>query len=245
MIAKAIQTLLEISAPKTFNIDGITYSTDRLHHVKPDFHRMPAPINLNTLTGLIDYTAHNPDQHDPENFFFWIENYCTVHLTLPADPDNQWARTILATAHAIDLIPTGGLDWAAPDRFIPLLLSRFVDSDDRPLLLSIFGNLAKNAEIRFEDDGITPRITTTKGVSMKGEQKIPVPVILRPYRTFREIIQPQIPHTIRIKVDGDIPAISLFDASGESWKNDTIRMIKSWIDLEMGERGNPNIPVIA
>jgi hypothetical protein len=57
------------------------------------------------------------------------------------------------------------------------------------------------------------------------------PVTLTPYRTFREVWQPESKFVFRLR-GGDeknSPQCALFEAAGEAWRIDCIKNIKSYL----------------
>lgn len=68
---------------------------------------------------------------------------------------------------------------------------------------------------------------------------------LSPYRTFREIEQPESLFLLRMKRErGGVPYVALFEADGGQWKHDAITKIKMYFK-ESRVIAERNIDVIA
>ena len=64
--------------------------------------------------------------------------------------------------------------------------------------------------------------------------KVPSPVILEPYRTFREIAQPESPYIVRVKSnEGKPPSVALFECEGEQWRLRAVDAIKSYLEKSL------------
>ncbi len=70
MIQQAIDRILELAAPTLFDIKGCNYSSRRLHKVEDP---LPDILEVNTLTGLIDYLDTNIDTLERDRLFIHIE----------------------------------------------------------------------------------------------------------------------------------------------------------------------------
>ena len=106
------------------------------------------------------------------------------------------------------------------------------DGDDSAYVLSYTGRLRGGTTVTTEDDGITQTGTVSRGVSGKLLDKETVKPIVRlsPYRTFRELEQPESEFLFRVKLDGDGgPRAALFEADGGAWRLEAMRRIKEYI----------------
>jgi hypothetical protein len=57
----------------------------------------------------------------------------------------------------------------------------------------------------------------------RGEVKNPV--MLQPYRTFREVGQPQSEFLVRLQSGEKLPTVAVFEADGGSWQVEAIQKI--------------------
>jgi hypothetical protein len=101
-------------------------------------------------------------------------------------------------------------------------------------LIGIVGNLVTEESIRCEDDGITQRVSTKKGVSGRLIE-IPVqnPFMLTPYRTFYELEQPTSAFILRVK-DG---SAALYEGDGGLWVKAARERICAWLRKNCSQSG--------
>ena len=87
------------------------------------------------------------------------------------------------------------------------------------------------------DNGVSQQtVTTAGGVVLVGTAPVPNPVTLAPYRTFREIEQPESLFVLRMRTgkDGEKPTAALFEADGGSWKLEAIKRIAAYLREQVG-----------
>jgi hypothetical protein len=90
---------------------------------------------------------------------------------------------------------------------------------------------SKDAEVR--DNGISQTVVVQQGISLVGEENIKPRVKLCPFRTFREVEQPESEFIFRVNDDGKV---GFFEADGGVWKmeaKDSIALyLKASLELE-------------
>ena len=94
------------------------------------------------------------------------------------------------------------------------------------------------------DDGVTQTVTAKAGVVLSKDVRVPNPVSLRPYRTFREVLQPASSFVLRLQGGGKAsttPVGALFEADGGAWKVEAMRNISTYLRSFLPE----GVPVIA
>jgi hypothetical protein len=98
-------------------------------------------------------------------------------------------------------------------------------------------------QIDGDDDGITQKVSIKRGLSgaLKDQVSLKPVVKLSPYRTFREVEQPESEFLLRVRLDSnDVPTVALFEADGGAWINQATENIVQYIQSIV-----PTIPVIA
>ncbi|KZL88763.1 hypothetical protein [Clostridium magnum] len=132
------------------------------------------------------------------------------------------------------------------DRFIDteqfniMLQSSFVENKDRTLLLKVTGCVKDSAIKEIGDDGVSQAATIKTGVASVNDVVVPNPVILAPYRTFPEIVQPESKFIFRMQSG---PRAALFEADGGAWRNEAMGKIKKFLEDQL--QGVENIKVIS
>ena len=229
MIAEAIDKILSLSRVDVQEIIGLPYASRPMHLVAPPD---VSPITLVTLTGLVDWIAARPDGLDPSQWIAHVENHQSVQLIhRTADPYGR--RTLLAKSVLQDaeVFPFGR--WLHCEEFVIGLQSRFVASADFATVLRLASNLQAATVTTAEDDGISQRTTVRQGVTLMEIVTVKGRVLLRPYRTFREIEQPSSEFVFRLKShDGGVPQCGLFEADGGTWKLHAVLAIKAWLESQ-------------
>jgi len=204
-------------------------------------------IGIHTLSGVLEYCAGNLDHEvgGPE-LFIHIDNYNRVLLLSESFGDFRQRHTLLCA----DAYTTGFAFGSQYDieSFIIALSSQFVETEDRQTLLELCGGITKETAGTITDTGITQKMEVKKGISMRESTIIKNPFVLKPFRTFSQIDQPESAFVFRLGENsaGEITA-ALHEADGSAWKIEAINNIKSFLQTKMGIMLDPEsqIPVIA
>ena len=220
---KAIQASVET---RIIQVDDEQFSTRPIHRipVREDID----PVNLSTLTGLVDFISIGSGF--AKDSFIHVASPTRVSFMGPAIYErNQVIRDIYAIADCSEL--TNGNcrlgQFISQEDFIINLLTNFVDGENRAELLRVVGNLEDAKATRTQDDGITQTVTVRSGIRRVGEESIGPILRLAPYRTFREVAQPESDFLFRMRT-GERCA-GLFEADGKAWKLDAISAISEWL----------------
>lgn len=126
-----------------------------------------------------------------------------------------------------------------PETFQIMLQTCFEDSENRAKVLLLSGNLRKEQEITTADDGVSQRVTVNAGVASVAGVTVKNPVELTPFRTFREIEQPNSPFVLRFDENA---RAALFTGDGKSWQLEAVGRIAEYLRLMLAEY---NVVVIA
>jgi len=210
------------------------YSTKPIHRVRElndEIKTMP----INTLTGIVDYIDANIDEIDLTEIFIHIYTFSKVYIVSKLDVYRK-RQCILESSMVENSFPFR--NYISAEDFNIQLQTNFVPNDDRATILALIGNLKEEVVRTTNDDGVSQSVTTKKGISLGQQERVPNPVKLRPYRTFREIEQPESLFVFRMR---DGAQCALFPADGNQWKLDAISNIAKWL----GEKIGSEIPIIA
>lgn len=99
-------------------------------------------------------------------------------------------------------------------------------------MLKLVGNVKEEAVNTIGDDGVSQSVVAKMGVATVGNVKVPNPVLLKPYRTFVEVEQPESNFIFRMRKG---PECALFEADGGAWKLEAIDNIKEYLTAELAE----------
>lgn len=147
------------------------------------------------------------------------------------------------TSELLDTFPFG--KFLSQEEFAIAFRSLFVrkEGDDFDYVLSYSSLLTGGTQIDGNDDGITQVVQVKRGISgvLKDKTALKPIVKLSPYRTFREVEQPESEFLLRVRLNqNETPTVALFEADGGAWVNQATENIVGYIQALC-----PKIPVIA
>ncbi|MCC0752635.1 hypothetical protein KGF47_18105 [Clostridioides sp. ZZV13-5731] len=237
MLTDLFNRVMEVGARKieTKEIDGVTYTTDRL---KPVYREPVSIIKLRTLDGLIDYIKSAADSKVKKgNLLIQIESPGSVRLF--SELLESGGRDIYVECDA--LLPRINFDYSLDtEEFNIMLQSSFVDTEDKKLLLKVSGNVKETSVKTVQDDGVSQVVAMSTGVASVEDVILPNRVKLKPYRTFAEVDQPESEFIFRVK---EGITFKLIEADGGAWRLDAIKNIKEYLEKKL--EGIENIDIIA
>lgn len=208
-------------------IEGIgTFSTVNLEQLNAP---RPYVLILNTLTSLVDYVKNNVDKVQGK-LVIEVSDPQTVKVFSPLKNDMKRNDYVVASPLIADEVSYG--IFYDREEFNIALQSRFIETSDRDLIIEYISAIQEDEGIETIDNGIGQVTTVKTGVTTVGKAVVPNPVILKPYRTFLEVDQPESSFVFRIKKG---PQCALFEADGGAWKNQAILNIKEYLVKELAE----------
>lgn len=238
MTREALQYVVGLSEANILEINGDTYTDKQVHRI--DNNLRAAAIEMNTLSSLVDYAKAFSDEMS-DQMLVQVVSPTEVKLISCLDMDRK--RECLVNVEA--MIPEFAYGrYMDHESFIIALQSKFIDNDDRALLLRFAGTVKDESVAQYGDDGVTQTATVKTGITSVEKAIVPNPVILRPYRTFVEVEQPDSAFVFRMRQsEGRGVECAIFEADGGAWKNEAMRNIKSYLALSL--EGLPYFTVIS
>jgi len=238
---REIERLTGEALGKTVEIDGREYATREVFDPRRP-EPIPKTLIFRTLQSFADYVNSPVDAVYANNRgerFVHVEEPTAVDLVTEVFGEfNQ--RAVLATARA--MLP--GFDFGTfmdPETFNVAVRTCFEPTDDRAAVLRLTGNLVTEAVQTIADDGISQQATARRGIVKVEKVEVPTPVVLKPYRTFIEVDQPESPFLLRLRGGGDgrLPSCALFPCDGDAWRLPAVKAVREWLKAEI------EIPVFA
>lgn len=219
MLKEAMQYLHSLARPAVVEVDGQKFSTVSLSRISEASN--VAELKVNTLTGLVDYVK---SQFDGEKkLMIQVKSPTEVLLFDALDSTND--RRFYINAQA--LLPSITFEqFMDREKFQIMMQANFVDNEDKAVVLSIISNIVEDGSAEVKDNGMAQQVTVKKGVASVGYETIPGRVILKPFRTFAEIIQPESEFILRLR-EGS--RVGLFEADGGAWELNAIHSIKDYL----------------
>ncbi|MGF2942422.1 hypothetical protein [Enterococcus xiangfangensis] len=224
METKPYERIVEMEDGRLFAVN----TSGNVEEIFPHAIVSDTPININTLSGLVNYIQSNIERID-ESLIVHIADETRIHLMGTLEIDGR--RELLATANAI--VPRFSFNsFMDTEEFSIALQSKFVPNEDRQILLQVVGNVSEENVKNTGDDGVSQAVTINQGVASKADVKVPNPVVLEPYRTFLEVEQPESQFIFRMK---DGPRGAIFEADGGAWRNQAIVNIREYLKEQLSE----------
>lgn len=225
MLKEAFEYLIKLGNVETHEIGDSIYSTQKIHLVP---ETTPAALQVRSLSGLVDYLISSFDGDQ-------LSGNKMVHVVSPTEVvaistfnrDYQRNEYIKASA----MLPSFQFDrWYDSEEFNIKLQSAFVQNDDRNIMLQVVGNIKEENVQTVSDDGISQAVVAKTGVATVGNVLVPNPVVLKPYRTFVEVDQPESDFIFRMQ---NGPRCGLFEADGGAWKLAAMSNIKEFLQAAL------------
>lgn len=230
---KAVEAIQDSVKNEIIQVGGVDYSTRKIFDL-----RVPDPsataLEINTLQGIVDYLSLNesdaPVIHVVSQDTVNVIGVSTGHF-------KQRDKFVSATCKPV----VGGTfafgNYVDSETFNVALQSLFLATDELESVLRVVGNIKEEQVRATGDDGRTQTVTARAGIAKVEDVDVPNPVTLQPYRTFREIEQPDSPFILRLRsgVNGQKPTCALFEADGGKWKLTAIERIKGWLKEKLPE----------
>ena len=226
MIAEAIDRVLELDKPNISEHSGLEWTDKVLTVIAPPLSNS---VSVATLSGFADVIA----AMKLSDCMCLVQNPIGV-ICQEIVADEYGRRQVFVTAaHDGPQFKFGVFH--GPEDFAIGLRAKFVfaDSvtDDLEYVLKMAANVGAGAVATAEDDGMSQKVTVTRGIALKGTETLKPIVSLTPWRTFPEVVQPTSRFVFRARGrgDGQVPELALFEADGGQWKIDAANAIAAWL----------------
>lgn len=226
-----------ITQNRTVEIDGQIFAE---RSMKPIFFTPRAEtLTIESLLGFCAYINSEFDDVKKNDVMVIVDNVDHVRLVSKLHgKDRDRECLIEAQIRGVDIFSFA--HFMSQENFAIQFRSLFVPSDenDTNYVLSFVSKLHGGTAVSLEDDGITQKVGVSRGVSgqLVAKEKAKPIVKLAPYRTFREIEQPESEFLLRTKIDGDnVPLIALFEADGGVWRITAMKRIAEYISQVCGD----------
>ena len=188
-------------------------------------------LELSTLSGLVGaFTADVDGFSGMGKSAVMVESFDQVAIvSLAAD---QWGRRHVwarATCKEKNPFPFG--DFMESELFLVKAQASFLPVDGHySAMLKLCSNLTTGSSIQVADDGFSQKVVIQDGGVSRGEVVLPPRIVLRPYRSFREVDPVESDFLLRFKAVKDgLPLVALIPVDAGRWKTDTALAVGSWL----------------
>lgn len=230
MIKKAIEYIVDMKQPHIEKIDGQMYSDKSLLRIS--YNPKAEEISMYTLSSLVEY-IHAQIDSMPEKMVAHVLTPTRVRLYSALDHERKREHLVEVMAE----VPSFRFnDFTEHESFCINVQSKFIDNEDRALLLKFAGTVEAGSVAEYGDDGISQKATVKTGIASKGDALVPSPLCLIPYRTFPEVEQPTSKFIFRMKQDKYAGVLcGLFEADGGAWKIAAMESIKEYLRSNLAD----------
>lgn len=221
-------------ARKPAIVDGFIHRPDDWAIEDPASLIKPGPLaktlGVSTLGAVRDYILANKDALDVSKLVVHVVSPSTVSVLGPLDTRAR-VREGFVDATCVDM--TNGFlgKYMSLEEFLIGLQSRFADSDDRKRVLQLLSTVKHEQVKSASDDGMTQSVQAKVGIVLVSDVSVPNPITLIPFRTFRDIVQPNSMFVLRLKSgpSGGFPEVGIWEADGGAWKLIATERIRDWL----------------
>ena len=231
MLSEFIDKLLSLGEIRTKEIEGYTYSKEKLHRINLPKFESPREQIFHTLSGLIGFIEARSEELGTD-LYLHIINHSEVSLKSGLFEDAGNIRFEYASASCIEKSFECNRYYPL-EEFIISMQSQFIENPELTNLIHVLGNLANENVTENKDDGFSQSIHIRTGITTKSKVTIENPLRLSPYRTFREVDQPEGNFIFRLQKIRDGLNCALFESDGGAWKLNAIESIKRHLVLKL------------
>lgn len=217
--------------------DGTEYSTRQMFPVMPTPEPQPKPMEIYTLGGLLGFLASKDWNSKAAAFIHVVSpNHVEVVSCLYGKSKQRDAFCVLKHE------PLFGGDFQFGkyfdhETFVVALQTLFAKTPQRDELLQIISSIKTEEILEVADNGISQGVVAKAGVALVRPVTIPSPIVLKPFRTFREIDQPESPFVVRVRKGAPLPQVALFECDGGMWKLEAMEGIVTAIEAYQRSHG--------
>lgn len=212
---------------------------ERVEPREPERIVKAEPFEVFSLDGLLDYIVANTEGQFEGGVRHIVRVKSPTMVEVIAPQTGYWRERALV-AYCKAVVPDIEFGrYMDTDQFQIMVQTCFEESENRALVLRLAGNVRKEQNMQTADDGVSQKVTINAGVSTAADVIVKNPVTLIPFRTFREVYQPESPFVLRFNEDGKA---ALFTGDGSKWKLEAVNAIREYIVDRIGDK---NVTIIA
>lgn len=239
MIKSAIEKILELDKIETIKHEGLLYANKELHLIDFDESPQPLVLNIHTLSGIIDYISIHPD--NAKEYLIHIMTSQSIYLY--GEYEKIYGRRkVYLQSECIQKKDFSVISKFDQIEFITALQVNFILDESLKDLIDIVSNITDEQSNNFIDNGISQNVIIKKGIKREAKEIIN-PIILRPYRTFEEIEQPESNFIFKIIKHDNKIEFKLKEVESNHWKVTAINLIKKYLRNNISSDKIDKIPI--
>lgn len=227
MLKAFVEKITELAAPKIYETEESIYASKNLIHVEYKKCR-PRCIQVTGLDSICKL-VRNEAGHIASQIFVQVSDYneVSVFTTLYSDAERFYLYKCAADTPSVTM-----------GRFLPYenavieILSLYIPTPDTEYLLKLLASVSTESKVTSSDNGVTQKVEAKAGIALNTLVEVRPRVVLKPFRTFIEVEQPESEFLLRISDNGEI---GLFPADGGVWKLEATRNVARYFEKELGD----------
>lgn len=227
MLKAFVEKIVSISGPKTFEIEGKTFASQQLQEITPE-KPFPRSISVSGLDSVCKLVRNEVDKVG-RKLFIQCDSYKSVKVF--STYGDEFDRYYLYTCNADTPSVSVGCFMTYENAVIELR-SLYIPNDDTKYLLALLSSISSESKVTSSDNGVTQKVEATSGIALKEMVEVKPRVVLKPFRTFVEVEQPESEFLLRIDKTG---CIGLFQADGGVWKLEATRNVAAYFEKELAD----------
>ena len=226
MLAKMIDKIVSLKQTQTFEVGGQTYTDGHLTRIPPHVDR-PECITVSGLDGICKLIRTEMEKVGV-TILVQAKSYKTVEVMTTYLPD--FSRNALYRAEA----DVPGLRTGFRDRETALieLRSLFIPNEGTQYLLDLLSRITDEKSVSSKDNGVTQVVEARQGVALNAVVEVKPRILLRPFRTFLEVEQPESEFLLRVDAN---KGIGFFEADGGVWRLEAKRNIADYFARNLAD----------
>lgn len=235
---KDIRDIVEAN-PQIHEIEGDKYSSVNLHRIDTEHH--VSQLCFNDLSSIVEIIKTEALK-GPTYLFNQSKNSVTSPKRVNIIINDPWSVTVCTTLGEKNSreYPYGTNAERSPfrfgesygfEKFVIALRSMFVDNEGKEYILNLLKQVGSYEDYSVDDNGVMQNIKASSGVHLNAGEKSINPIVrLQPYRTFREVEQPESDFLFRVLND---KRFALYEADGGVWKLEAKKTIRLYLETAL------------
>lgn len=226
MLKDFIKHIQETTQPIIEEVDGYTFCITRdgnVEQIRPGIDK-PETLDLHSLDSLVQMVKTEAINEETP-LYITVPDHLTVKCFGQPVPVRYYDRQVYYEAHATDVPGWDEVVKLGFEEMQIALRTRFQETPDSLYAMKLLSDITTGGKVTFNDNGIATSVVTQKGVALQSNEAIRPIVVLRPYRTFQEVEQPESTFLIRVSERG----ISFTEADGGMWKLKARETVKAFL----------------
>ena len=215
------------------DVDGKHFKASSLEPLIVDYR--PGTLEVSSLSAIATYVKDKLESIDPSKLFLRIVSPAAVELLEEFSGEKSVRTCYLKAGLQNDAEPFEFGSFMDSESFIIGLMSVFEETADRAKVIEFASGLVAESKLMKTDTGGTTKVQANQGVVSTSGATDPGVVVLKPFRTFRQIPQPQSAFIFRYRAHGDEIELALIEADGGAWKHEAMKNIAEYFANEVPE----------